>query len=153
MALERSHIQNRNVTLGGEVFRVQSSSRTPGTICPLEDCWNTISSDRAGHQEFEKLIGAEKAFELNCSLARFIWFCRVVDDHGNILRYYNPQLDERLPGCLWRLKERAEKLWKEDNRPKGRDSDFWFEAKRQIEQETSNLGGNPIFSEYGDLER
>jgi len=62
------------------VYYVQSENG----IRPAEDKWKTISSDRAGHQEFNNLAAAEKAFELNCSLARFIGSCRVIDDSGKI---------------------------------------------------------------------
>jgi hypothetical protein len=114
--------------------------------------WHIISSSRAGHQEFDDLDDAIKAFEYNCTLARFINYCKVTDETNKIFRYYNPELDERLPGCLWRLENRAKFLWKNEGSPSERDDTFWFEAKRQIEQETSNLCGSPVFSEYGDLE-
>ena len=60
--------------------------------------WRLISSDSAGHQEYNDYNTASRVFERNCSLSRFIWPCRVIDSQGHILRYYNPELDERLPG-------------------------------------------------------
>lgn len=121
-----------------------------------DDGWRTVSSSRAGHQEFQnhEFDKAVKAFELNTSLARMIWPMRLIDSDGVILRYYSPQLDERLPGPQWRLEQRAYALWEAAGKPEGRDKEFWFAAKMEIEGETSNLKqffNDPKFDAYGDL--
>lgn len=103
-----------------------------------ESSW---SSNRGGiSQECNDLATAERAFEKTCSLARFIWPCRVIDWADCIHRFYNPQLDERLPGCRWEIEQRAYYLWLDAGKPEGRSDEFWSTAKRLIEASSSNLG-------------
>lgn len=79
---------------------------------------------------------------------------RLIDSDGQIRRYYNPQLDERLAGCEERLQIRAHQLWEQAGCPQDQSINFWLQAKEQIENETSNLKRffpEPKFDSHGDL--
>lgn len=121
---------------------------------PPDEGWETICPIGSSPQEFVELDQAVRVFELNASLARMIWPMRLIHESGCILRYYNPELDERLPGCFWRLNQRAYSLWEAAGSPPSDGKEFWYEAKKLIERETSHLGRffeNVEFSSEGDL--
>ncbi|MCK9458618.1 MAG: hypothetical protein M0R80_03180 [Proteobacteria bacterium] len=135
-------------------YRIQTNHNFHGENISERD-WNTISSSRAGHQEFDddELAIAIKTFERNANMARMIWPMRLIDSNGQILRYYNPELDEWLPGPRGRLEEKAYYIWEKIG---ATDVECWFKAKEETEKETSNLsqffGHMPKFSERGLLE-
>jgi hypothetical protein len=84
-------------------YLVQSSHAYMPWEPPPEHGWKTISSDRAGHQEFDSLDVALRAFEYNSNLARCVWPMRVIDTEGKIYRIYDSECDTRLPGVRWRI--------------------------------------------------
>jgi hypothetical protein len=63
-----------------------------------ESHWKTISSSRAGYQEFDDLKVALRVFQANANMARCIAPMRVIDSEGVIYADYNPERDTRLPG-------------------------------------------------------
>jgi hypothetical protein len=95
--------------------------------------WKTISSDRAGHQEFDELEQAMKSFNRNVNMARCIWDMRVIDQDDVVCARYNPEQDTRLPGPRHRLiRKLASKLWTDAGCPSGLDLEFWCKAEREL---------------------
>jgi hypothetical protein len=45
------------------------------------------------------------------------------------------------------IRERAYQLWERAGRPTGHSDHFWFEAKREIEDQSPPLGGRPAGAE------
>ncbi|RDJ35581.1 MAG: hypothetical protein DWQ19_12250 [Crenarchaeota archaeon] len=59
---------------------------------PDPNGWETISGERAGHQEFDDLATAERIFKTNINMARMAVFPqRIIDSEGTILSYYDPR--------------------------------------------------------------
>ena len=59
----------------------------------LGDDWHTVSSERAGHQEFDDLNAAIRTFEFNTSLARMcVKEQRVIDSDDKVIKYYDPEI-------------------------------------------------------------
>jgi hypothetical protein len=53
--------------------------------------WHTISSDRAGHQEFDDLDTAVRVFLGNTNMARMAPAQqRVIDENDKVIKYYDP---------------------------------------------------------------
>lgn len=114
------------------MYRIQSNHYAPYH----EYDWKTISSDRAGHQEFDTLERALKVFKRNCNMARCIWPMRVVDDKGFLHALYNPDLDTRLPGSRFYLVQKlAYSLWEEAGHPEGRADQFWYTAESTLPED------------------
>ena len=58
-----------------------------------DDDWSTVSSSRAGHQEFDDLDTAIRVFMANTNLNRLApAFQRVVDETGHVHKYYDPRI-------------------------------------------------------------
>jgi len=95
--------------------------------------WETISSDRAGHQEFDNLDTAIRVLERNADMARCIWPMRVIDTDGKVYRGYDPAADTRLPGCRWEMVQKnAYQLWEAAGRPECNGEEFWFQAENEL---------------------
>lgn len=102
---------------------------------PPIDQWHTISSDRAGHQEFDHLETAINEFTINSNLARCIWPMRIIDSDGIVYRKYDPEMDTRLPGCRWRLIQRnAYFLWVNAGCPESDGREFWEQAENGLQE-------------------
>ena len=114
-------------------YSVQSNHECLPWEPPPEFGWKTISSDRAGHQEFDSLDVAIRAFEYNANLARCIWPMRVIDSEGKVYRVYDPESDTRLPGCRWRIiQKNAYYLWEAAGRPECNGEEFWLQAEQEL---------------------
>ena len=97
--------------------------------------WHTISSSRAGHQEYDDLDVAIRALEYNSNLARCIWPMRVIDENGRIYRSYDPELDTRLPGIRWEIINRnAYSLWEAAGCPESDGVEFWLRAEKDLKE-------------------
>ena len=55
--------------------------------------WHTISSERAGHQEFDDLEKAILVFNRNTNMARMApAHQRIIDSDGKVIKYYDPDI-------------------------------------------------------------
>lgn len=97
-----------------------------------ESHWKTISSSRAGYQEFDDLKVALRVFQANANMARCIAPMRVIDSEGVIYADYNPERDTRLPGPRHRLIQRAAyDLWNSSAKDKEA-TEFWDMAEKNL---------------------
>lgn len=114
-------------------YLVQSNHAGWPWESPPEHGWKTISSERAGHQEFDSLDVAIQVFERNVDMARCIWPMRIIDTEGKIYQVYDPEADTRLPGCRGRIIEKnAYYLWEAAGRPESDGEEFWLRAEKEL---------------------
>ena len=106
------------------MFKVQINWGHPN----LENDWSTVG-------ETPTLERALKKLEYDSGLARIVAPLRVINETNYVYARYNPELDWRLPGCLWRrTQERAYQLWEKSNKNESSDY-YWMLANQQLLEE------------------
>lgn len=102
--------------------------------------WRTVSPLGALPQEFDDEVAAIRCFNRNADMARMIWAMRVITSDGKVIRYYDPELDIRLPGPRHRaIKQSAYLLWMAAGQPNCDGKEFWFKAESEISNTTNSL--------------
>lgn len=119
------------------MYLVQSNhGRTEDFAALPPEEWVVIGSSpasRAYVHRFDNLDRALRALKENADMSRMVWPMRVIDEEGRVYRIYDPEQDTRLPGCKWRMIERAAyALWEAAGTPPDRDVEFWLQAEREL---------------------